>query len=132
MTKRPPRRGRPLAKVDLRQVERLAALGFTSMTEIGRTMGVPRQTLQGPTHYPEVREAFERGRVKAKRIALEQYEAAIKSGNGNLTGLLIFKMKQHGWTDRLTHDGTIEVTDGARERILDAIEKIRAKKKTEA
>jgi len=95
-------------------------------------MKIPKQTLTNPQHAVEVKEAMECGRVLAKQLALEQYEKAIEGSNGNLTGLLIFKMKQHGWTDRQTIDGSIEVSDGARERIRDAIEKLRAKKAAEA
>jgi len=126
---RPPTRkpGRPPKAIDLDRVRGLARKGFDSISEIGRHIGIPKQTMLNATHGSAVKEAFDRGRLEAKERALEQYEKAIARSNGNLTGLLIFKMKQFGWTDRVQHAGTIEVTDGARERILEKAAGLAAK-----
>lgn len=134
-TKRPPkkapRKGRPQAEVDLERIRELRREGLDSITEIARALGIPRQTLTGPIHGAEVREAIEVGRVFAKLDALRRYRKAIAEKNGNLTGLLIFEMKQFGWTDRAHIEGTIEVNENVRERVREAIQALRTKSQTE-
>jgi hypothetical protein len=112
-------------------VAKLRRTGLDTVAEIARVMAVPKQTLLNAQHAEEVRAAMDEGRAQAKLDALQEYQRAIKRGNGNLTGLLIFKMKQFGWTDRVAADGEIEVNEGVRDRIREAVLKLQAKWKHE-
>jgi len=115
-------------ELDIEQIVALRRKGLDKVAEIARHLGIPKTTLLGEKHGEEVREAMERGRVAQKLDCLEAYETAIDKGNGNLTGLLIFKAKNvAGWTDRPGSEREIEVNEGARERIKAAVESLVAK-----
>jgi len=123
----PPRRraGRPLRHVDLVEIQRLARMGMSDLSKVGRCLGVPKQTLLGPAHVEAVKDAFETGRAMFERDALQEYADDIAHNWRN--PLVIFKMKQLNWTDRqaVTSGGLPDVT-GARDRLRALIEKKRA------
>jgi hypothetical protein len=121
--------GRPVREIDLAEVTRLRVLGLRSLSKIARAMGIPKATMTGAKHGAEVKEAFEDGAAQAEVKLLQQYEDAIKNRHAALTGLLIFKAKQFGWTDRQTVDNTVELGPAVRDRIREAIERLRARGK---
>ena len=121
--------------VDLAEVERLAALGFSSIAEVARHMRIPAQRMTGADYGPQVQEAFELGRLRAKEETLTQYQAAIDSKNGNLSALLIFKAKQIGWSDRpnfADEQAAVDNHERAIENIKDGMAKLRRKYLSEA
>jgi len=122
--------GRPATDVNLEEVTRLRALGLRSISKIARAMNIPKSTLTGDKHGAAVKEAFEIGAVEAEVIALEQYERGINTDGGSPVpfALLIFKMKQFGWTDRQVVETRDELGPATRERIREAIEKLRSKR----
>jgi hypothetical protein len=127
-TRKPKANGRPAREINLHEVTRLRVLGLRSLSKIARAMGIPKATMNGAKHGAEVKEAFETGAVRAEVKLLEQYERAIKGKHAALTGLLIFKAKQFGWTDRQAVDTTVELGPAVRERIREAVERLRARK----
>jgi hypothetical protein len=92
------RRGRPSVKVDLDEVRRLARMGMRDVSKIAHCMGVPKQTLLGRKHGEPVKLAFEEGRSFFELDALNEYAEDIRNNRRN--PLVIFKMKQCGWTDK--------------------------------
>lgn len=111
------KRGPKPRPMPLKKIEALAKLGFRDLSKIGRRLGIPRETLAHGALADQVRAAFERGRLAAEELALRQYEQAIHKKASN-TGLVIFKMKQFGWTDKLQSiDTPADVTEGAIERL---------------
>jgi hypothetical protein len=123
----PGKPGRPAKKIDLAEVERLRSVGLTTVTDIARAMKLAPQLLLSGAMAESVKEAFERGRVAAMQKALEQYELAIETSNGQIASLCIFKLKQFGWTDRARIDATIDVPEGARERLVEAVARLQEK-----
>lgn len=121
----------PKREIDLDRIVELRRLGLDKVSEVARAMNIPKQTMLNERHAQDVKEAMERGAVLAKQDALEQYSAAIKGSNGNLTGLLIFKMKQYGWTDRQQQDTSVEIPAGVRERVRELYDKLKAKWKSQ-
>jgi predicted RNA polymerase sigma factor len=113
--------------VDLARIVTLRKGGLSTVADIARALGVPKKLLTDPEHADLVREALETGRVQGYMEAAAQYEEAIRNGNGNIAALLIFKMKQLGWTDRQAVDTTLRVTEGVADRLKDAIDKLREK-----
>jgi hypothetical protein len=124
-----PLRGRPTRDIDLAQIQEMARLGMRDITKIGRCLGVPKQTLLGPKHAEQVREAFETGRALFEQDALHEYKDDIKHSRRN--PLVIFKMKQIGWSDRLVQETTVDLTEGVRERLREVVLKFRAKQTAE-
>jgi len=124
-------RGRPAREIDLEGIQRLARLGMKDVTNIGRCLGIPKQTLHGQKHAEEVREAFAVGRAFFEHDALHQYEDDIAHSRRN--PLVIFKMKQLGWTDKvhsIQSDGSLSDVAGARERLRGLVEKWRSTKRS--
>jgi hypothetical protein len=119
----PTRPGRPAKDLDLVKIQELARLGMRDITKIGRCLGVPKQTLFGPKHVEEVKEAFETGRAIFELDALREYQDDIARSRRN--PLVIFKMKQLGWTDKvhsIQSDATQQDIAGARERLRTLVE----------
>jgi hypothetical protein len=92
-------RGRRATKVDLAEVRRLARKGMRSLSTIARCLNLPKQTLLGAKHGAAAKEAFETGRALFELDALEEYATDIANNRRN--PLVIFKLKQLGWTDKL-------------------------------
>ena len=114
-------------EIDLDLIVRLRREGLDSPRDIARAMGLPPQVLLAQENETAVKEAIEVGRVLSKRDALRDYYLAMELGKGQLTGLAIFRMKQHGWTDRQVVDAPVEVNAGVRDRVAAACEALIAK-----
>lgn len=92
-------RGRRATKVDFAEVQRLARKGMRSLSTIARCLNLPKQTLLGAKHGAAAKEAFETGRALFELDALDEYATDIANNRRN--PLVIFKLKQLGWTDKL-------------------------------
>lgn len=121
-------------EVDLDAIRAKARIGQWKPAYIARVLGIPKQTLLGPTHRAEVMEAIEDGKAMFEDDALQQYDAACKKGKPDI--MLIFKMKQMGWSDRQEARGgggaLVLEMDGADERFLDLVERYMTKQDFEA
>lgn len=116
--------------VDLERVEELARLGMRELGTIARVMGHHPDLFRKPDHRADVQEAIARGRALWEQEALAQYEGALKHDKvlGQKMPMLIFKMKQCGWTDRqqvTTGAPTVDLS-GARERLMALVAKYRS------
>ena len=113
------------ASIDLARITKLARLGIRDVSKVARLIGVPRSTLVNAVHAESVKEAFETGRAQFEMEALEQYAEDIARNRRN--PLVIFKMKQLGWSDKVQQlaPGGSDVT-GARDRLRQLIEQKRA------
>lgn len=121
----PKRTGRPPREIPLGAIRAQARLGQWKVRSIGRVLGIPHQTLFGRNR-EAVADAIEQGKAEFEADALAQYAQAIKDRYFN--PLIIFKMKQLGWSDKLQHsgpgDGSIHLElEGAAERFLAQVEK---------
>lgn len=87
-------------EVDLRRVTEIAQAGVWQAGPIADILGLPRSALLNSQVKDAVNEAIQQGKSKHFFAALQAYDKAVESRNGNLTGLCIFKLKQHGWQDR--------------------------------
>lgn len=136
-TKAPSRTGRPPKVVDLDAIREKARLGQWKPAYLARILGIPKSTLMGPKHRAEVTEAIEDGRALFEMEALEQYDRACRGGKVDKAAfaLVIFKMKQIGWSDRQHGPGgggQVELElDGADERFLDLVERFMSKQDSE-
>lgn len=122
--------GRPRTVVDYVRVQELAKLGMREMSSIARVMGHKPDLFRDQTHRAAVQEAMACGRAEWEAEALQQYEDGIrnKGGLGQKMPLLIFKLKQCGWSDRIAANTGAPTVDlsGARERLMALVAKFRA------
>lgn len=111
---------KPKIKVDLEQVERLAATG-SSIEAISRVMGIgPRTLYRRREDETEVEKAFQRGRAKAHTAyANALREIALKKEGGEyvydtrdrLKAITFFLERQPGW--QKTERVDLQSTDGS-------------------
>jgi hypothetical protein len=119
---------RKASEIDFAAIVEARRQGLSTLAEVARKVGVPRQTLQGGLHRERVEDAMERGRILQKLDVLAAYDGAIRRCDGRSTGLLIFAAKAVcGWRDRPAPTEFLEVSAGLRERIQAAAEALRAR-----
>jgi hypothetical protein len=87
-------------EVDLTRVRDIARAGVWQAGPIADILNLPRSALLNSSIKDVVQEAIQQGKSQHFYAALQAYDKAVESKNGNLTGLCIFKLKQHGWQDR--------------------------------
>ena len=107
---------KPKIKIDLEQVERLAATG-SSIEAISRVMGIgPRTLYRRRGEETEIERAFQRGRAKAhalREIALKKEgNEYVYDTRDRLKAITFFLERQPGWqkTERVdlqSSDGTM-------------------------
>ena len=100
--------GRPskLGKIDLRQVESLAALGLTD-EDIALVLGIGERTLERYKKDPDFWHALKRGKIKAdSQVAKRLYEKAM---NGDTTAMIFWlkNRRPDRWRDRKEISGEI-------------------------
>lgn len=113
--------------IDLSVVATLRRHGHETAADIARLMGLPPRVLLAQENAEVVKEAMAVGKAFDKHDALSVFHGAVDGGKGQLTGLAIFRMKQHGWTDRQALDLVVEVNSGVRDRVGAAAEALIAK-----
>src|SRR3990172_4869161 len=99
-------RGRPAKKLDLVQIEAMAAIGLT-MDEIGKILDVHRTTIwRRAQEDPEFCNALEKGKAKLHvSLKRKMYEQGVRDGN---TTMLIWLSKNLlGWSDKHEYSGQI-------------------------
>ena len=106
-TKAKPKRGRPLIKIDMEQVEQLAAIGATQ-AEIASHLGVTEQTLHNRKGFLGV---YKRGMVRG-RLSLRHKQFNLAKG-GDKTMLVWLGKQLLGQSDRreLSADVTHRAAD---------------------
>lgn len=118
--------------LDLDRIADLARHGLTTISELARFLGVPKASLMSEANTEAVRTAVETGKAYAKHDALSRYRVAVEEGRGALSALLIFELKQFGWSDRAAAEAPVEVSVGARDRIESTCQAMLAKWAAEA
>lgn len=95
-------RGRPQKKLDLAQVEAMAAIGLT-MDEIGHILDVSRTTLwQRAKDDPEFLNVLEKGQAKRNAgLRRRMWEGGVRDGNPTL--LIWLSKNLLGWSDKNEH-----------------------------
>ena len=85
-------RGRPTAKIDLNELEKLAALQCTD-EEIAAFFNVSRQTIERKKKIAEFRDAMTRGKAKGKVSVRRGLFAQMQKGGTGATAAAIFLAK---------------------------------------
>jgi hypothetical protein len=86
-------------------IRRCAAMGF-SVSMIAETVGVSERTLQKNKAY---RKALQEGRAEGRQqIAAKLYSLAMR---GNVPALIFLSKQLLGFSDRVTHEQTVEVVE---------------------
>jgi len=122
---------RQRAQLPLEKIREKAAVGMWRPSSIARVLGWPKSTFLDPLHRESVLEAIEDGKARFEANAYERYQRAIQGGKLDkaVFALLIFQMKQIGWTDKqqvVTPGTSPQDATGARERLRGLIERARA------
>ena len=90
--------GRPEIEIDLKQVEKLAAIGLNEQ-QVADSLGICGDTMRSrKSKYPEFIEALKRG--KAKGIATVANNLFEQSKDGNVSAGIFFMKNRAGWSDK--------------------------------
>lgn len=120
------RGGRPRTEIDLDEIRTLAREGLWNASQIARILRVLKQTLLGPTHAAEVKEAIEEGKALWALDHLRLFNDMVRKRRFDPAVLYATKQGPIGWSDRQTLTGgdggpiPIEIA-GATERVVEMV-----------
>jgi hypothetical protein len=133
----PRKKGRPRKSVDLDEIRELAREGLWNAAQIGRVLRVTKQTLLGPAHAGEVKDAIEDGKALWALDQLRRFNEMVRARRFDPAVLYATKQAPIGWSDRQTLVGSdgapipVEIV-GATERLIEAVLKYQQKRLAEA
>lgn len=122
----PRKGGRPRTEVDLDEIRILAREGLWNASQIARVLRVLKQTLLGPTHAADVKEAIEEGKALWALDHLRLFNDMVRKRRFDPAVLYATKQGPIGWSDRQTLMGSdggpipIEIA-GATERVIEMV-----------
>lgn len=118
--------GRPRTEVDLDEIRTLAREGLWNASQIARVLRILKQTLLGPTHAADVKEAIEEGKALWALDHLRLFNDMVRKRRFDPAVLYATKQGPIGWSDRQTLMGSdggpipIEIA-GATERVIEMV-----------